>query len=72
MNSSLQINPERNWGPKNRAAAGNFDDNDKRKRNQGKKRKYAEANKAEEGTKDEEAKENDDKAKNEEGQQPML
>ena len=35
----FQINPERNWGPKSKAAAGNFDDDQKRRRNQGKKRK---------------------------------
>lgn len=35
----FQINPERNWGPKSRASAGNFDDNEKRRQNQGKKRK---------------------------------
>ncbi len=35
----FQVNPERNWGPKNRAIAGTFVDDNKRIRNQGKKRK---------------------------------
>ncbi|TRY63562.1 hypothetical protein TCAL_08696 [Tigriopus californicus] len=35
----FQVNPERNWGPKSRASAGNFDDSEKRRQNQGKKRK---------------------------------
>jgi len=35
----FQLNPERNWGPKSKAAAATFDDSEKRARNQGKKRK---------------------------------
>ncbi len=38
----FQVNPERNWGPKTKAAAGNFSDSEKRIRNQGKKRKLKE------------------------------
>ena len=33
------MNPERNWGPKTRAAQGSFGDDRKRVQNQGKKRK---------------------------------
>ena len=35
----FQINPERNWGPKSKASAGNFKDDQKRIKNQGKKRR---------------------------------
>lgn len=35
----FQVNPERNWGPKTRAAQGTFGDDRKRMKNQGKKRK---------------------------------
>lgn len=35
----FQLNPEKNWGPKTKASLGIFQDDAKRKRNQGKKRK---------------------------------
>ena len=66
----FQPNPERNWGPKTRAAAGTFRDSDKRIRNQGKKRKKRGGDEVTEGMEEGSSEGGDEDAEEEEVKKP--